>query len=80
MQLTEEPFDEIRDWLPKAQGDVRWGRRVLNGILYVLQSGYPWLSLPVLWALEHGVHADEALDGAWFITRGKRVRMPRLAE
>ena len=57
MQLTEDPFDEIRDLSPKPRGNIRWGhRRVLNGILYVLQHGLP-LARPacVLWALEHGV-------------------------
>ena len=47
MQLTEEPFDEIRDLFPKPRGNVRWGHRrvVLDGILYVLQHGCPWRGL-----------------------------------
>ncbi len=27
MQLTEEPFDEMRDLFPKPRGNVRWGHR-----------------------------------------------------
>ena len=27
MQLMEEQFNEIQDWLPKLRGNVRWGRR-----------------------------------------------------
>ena len=42
MQLTEEQFNEIQDLFPKPRGNVRWGhRRVLNGILYILEHGCP---------------------------------------
>ena len=27
MQLTEEPFDEMRDLFPKPRGHVRWDHR-----------------------------------------------------
>ena len=65
MQLTEEPFDEIRDLFPKPRGNVRWGhRRVLNrySLRFATRLSLARLAC-VLWALEHGIRPDETLGG-----------------
>ena len=47
MQLTEEQFSQIRNVLPKPRGNLKLGHRhVVNGILYVMEQGCKWRSLP----------------------------------
>ena len=59
MQLTEEQFNEIQDLFPKPRGNVRWGhRRVLNGILYILEHGCPWRSLPTCYGRWNTVYVQ----------------------
>ena len=55
MQLTEEPFDEIRDLFPKPRGNVQWG----DDILYVLQHGLcPWRGLPACYGRWNTVYVQ----------------------
>ncbi len=55
-ELTDHEWAAIRPMLPnKPRGVPRVNdRRVLNGIIWVLQSGAPWRDLPdIFWSVHH---------------------------
>jgi transposase len=58
VELTEEQFLEIEPFLPTPCGKVTHDTRtVLNGILYVLENGCKWRSLPKIYGIWHTVYA-----------------------
>ena len=47
MELTPEPYEEIKPYLPGQRGNVKLSnRKVLNGILSVAEQGCKWRGLP----------------------------------
>ena len=75
MQLTEEQFNEIQDLFPKPPGQCSMGSSAGTQRYSVHSETRLPLAQPacVLWALEHGVRADEALGGAWGVGGGVRA-------
>lgn len=49
-ELTDEPWDALKDWLPGKEGDpgvtAADKRLFVNAILLVAQTGIPWRDLP----------------------------------
>ena len=61
MELTPEPYEEIKPYLPGQRGNVKLSnRKVLNGILYVAEQGCKWRGLPGRFGkLAYNLQADE---------------------
>ena len=47
MELTEDQYQRIADCLPRQRGNVKTENlRLLNALLYVVENGCKWRSLP----------------------------------
>ena len=57
MELTPEPYEEIKPYLPVQRGNVKLSnRKVLNGILSVAEQGCKWRGLPCRFGNWHTIY------------------------
>ena len=57
MELTQEQYEQIAEYLPKQRGNVKnENLQVLNAILYVAEQGCKWRGLPAHFGKWHTVY------------------------
>jgi transposase len=57
MELTESQFQRIADCLPRQRGNVKTANlQQLNALLYVLENGCKWRSLPKHFGNWHSIY------------------------
>ena len=57
MEITEEQYKRIQDYLPVQRGNVRYKNLVLlNAILYVAEHGCKWRGLPQRFGNWHSIY------------------------
>ena len=57
MEITEEQYKRIQDYLPVQRGNVRYKNLVLlNAILYVAEHGCKWRGLPKRFGNWHSIY------------------------
>jgi transposase len=57
MELTQSQFDRIADCLPRQRGNVKTENlKLLNALLYVVENGCKWRSLPQHFGNWHSIY------------------------
>ncbi len=57
MEITQQPYERIKDCLPRQRGNVRIANlTLLNALLYALEQGCKWRGLPGLFGPWHTIY------------------------